>query len=97
MSEIPADIGETVRLVRKRVQNGVVDLRHIGQLLTGKWDQDFPAALLACAENFEAAISTERARCAAIAEQPHPHDARRPFWSQGKSIAAAIRNGEEPD
>lgn len=56
------DLGAEIDAVRRRVQAGECDLRDIGLLLNGKWDQDFPAALLDAARTEtaqERPISTE--------------------------------------
>lgn len=58
-------VGRTERLiaeVRQRVAEGKLDLREVGKLLTGKFDQDAPALLLD-------ALSLEREACARIADK----------------------------
>ncbi|TIL54350.1 hypothetical protein [Mesorhizobium sp.] len=43
------DLAETIALIRKRMKSGECDLRDVGQILTGRWDQDVPAAIIAAA------------------------------------------------
>lgn len=44
-----SDLAETIALIRKRMKSGECDLRDVGQILTGRWDQGVPAAILAAA------------------------------------------------
>lgn len=44
---VPGDMAETIALIRKRMKSGECDLRDVGKILTGRWDQDVPAAILA--------------------------------------------------
>ncbi|TIM14491.1 MAG: hypothetical protein E5Y67_12495 [Mesorhizobium sp.] len=46
---MPGDMAETIALIRKRMKSGECDLRDVGQILTGRFDQDVPAAILAAA------------------------------------------------
>lgn len=46
----PNDIVERLRAIREAVDAGQLDLRDVGQLLTGKWDQELPAWLLTTAD-----------------------------------------------
>jgi hypothetical protein len=43
-------IPELLALIKKRIQSGECDLRDVGKLLTGKWDQDAPAAMISALE-----------------------------------------------
>ncbi|RWN55876.1 MAG: hypothetical protein EOR99_35075 [Mesorhizobium sp.] len=50
---MPGDMTETIALIRKRMNSGECDLRDVGRILTGRWDQDVPAAILAAAAAVE--------------------------------------------
>ncbi|TIO15589.1 MAG: hypothetical protein E5X86_19655 [Mesorhizobium sp.] len=50
---MPGDMAETIALIRKRMKSGECDLRDVGQILTGRFDQDVPAAILAAAAAVE--------------------------------------------
>jgi hypothetical protein len=51
----PSDL---IAIIKERVLSGECDLRDVGKLLTGKWDQDAPALLL----DHIASLEAENAR-----------------------------------
>lgn len=52
----PEELIALVATVRERVAAGKLDLRDVGLLFTGKWDQDAPAALLEAADTIAALV-----------------------------------------
>ncbi|MER9768906.1 hypothetical protein NKJ09_22910 [Mesorhizobium sp. M0189] len=92
----PSDL---IGTIRNRVQTGECDLRDVGQLLTGKWDQDAPALLLDHIATLGARVTEIEAENAGLAKDKARLDyliafGARISWSRDSEVCNVWIMGE---